>query len=99
MQSVAQWHPDTCKLCVQPTRLAAWHQMLLADNAGGCMPHAPNLFFPETTKIATGRLRVFNFWIKLGPKSFLQNQPLHKEQEIKALSPTLAFLPPLETHM
>ncbi len=30
--------------------------MLLAANTAGCMPHAPKLFFYETTKDATGKL-------------------------------------------
>jgi hypothetical protein len=39
--------------------------ILLVDNVIGCMPHA-QIYFYETTKIATGIARLFSFWIKLG---------------------------------
>jgi hypothetical protein len=42
--------------------------MHLAANVAGCLLHAtgPKYIFYETTKIATGMIRLYTLWINLG---------------------------------
>jgi hypothetical protein len=66
MQSAAQWHANTCKLCMQPMQLAVRHQCFLPPMLQAAC-RTPQIYFHETNKIATWILCLCSLW---APRTF-----------------------------